>query len=54
MPDCKGIFDAKDEDIKQCIFTECMSCHKGFCMACQKNWHKGKKKRVVVYVLPCF
>jgi hypothetical protein len=41
MKDCKALFDAEEKDIKQCVFTECYECHRGFCMACQENWHPG-------------
>ncbi|KAI8080943.1 hypothetical protein BDF21DRAFT_462615 [Thamnidium elegans] len=43
---CKAIFDANIKDIKQCTFTECYECHRGFCMACQEKWHPGVIKIV--------
>ncbi|KAI9340962.1 hypothetical protein BD770DRAFT_414929 [Pilaira anomala] len=46
MDDCKAIFDANIKDVKQCTFTECYECHRGFCMACQEKWHPGVIKIV--------
>ncbi|KAI8890042.1 hypothetical protein K501DRAFT_237726 [Backusella circina FSU 941] len=39
---CKAIFDADTELTKQCTFTECYECHRGFCMACINKWHPGE------------
>lgn len=41
MEDCNAIFDADKESTKECNFTECYECHRGFCMTCQTAWHPG-------------
>ncbi|GAA5799692.1 hypothetical protein HPULCUR_005109 [Helicostylum pulchrum] len=39
MENCKAIFDADTKLTKECKFTECYECHRGFCMTCQTAWH---------------
>lgn len=42
MTGCHGVFDVDETLLKQCTFTECLECRRGFCIACQKPWHPGK------------
>ncbi|KAI8369107.1 hypothetical protein EDC96DRAFT_606992 [Choanephora cucurbitarum] len=42
--DCKALFDASPELMKQCAFSECYECRRGFCVACQNHWHPGEIK----------
>jgi hypothetical protein len=48
MEDCGAVFDVDDEYTKCCTFTECIECHRGFCITCQSPWHPGM---MIAYVL---
>ncbi|KAI8370302.1 hypothetical protein BD560DRAFT_370324, partial [Blakeslea trispora] len=41
FPDCKAVFDTSTKSIRQCTFSECYECRRGFCIACQNHWHPG-------------
>ncbi|KAI9250598.1 hypothetical protein BY458DRAFT_524511 [Sporodiniella umbellata] len=41
---CGVSYDIGEEFLKECSFTSCLLCHRGFCTACQKPWHPGEMK----------
>lgn len=43
MEDCQAVFDVDFDHTKECAFTECHECHRGFCITCQTFWHPGKQ-----------
>ncbi|KAI9273538.1 hypothetical protein EDC94DRAFT_595187 [Helicostylum pulchrum] len=43
---CRAIFEVDEKNLKQCTFTVCYECRRGFCSACQKSWHPGEVRIV--------
>ncbi|KAI8081250.1 hypothetical protein BDF21DRAFT_382677 [Thamnidium elegans] len=46
MSGCRAIFEVDEKSLKQCTFTVCYECRRGFCSACQKSWHPGEVRIV--------
>lgn len=50
MEDCSAVFDVDMDHTKQCAFTECHECHRGFCITCQTSWHPGNYQRMALHI----